>query len=101
MSEPLTLDVTDRIATLPFNRPDKLNALNDETMRALGDAIDDLRKRADIGGVLITRAGRAFGAGGGIPRPPRKDPADADPPPWARQSAFRSPQSLPHPPRAP
>jgi enoyl-CoA hydratase len=32
----LKFDVEDRIATVSVNRPDKLNALNDQTIRDLG-----------------------------------------------------------------
>src|SRR5688500_1437582 len=35
--------VADRIATITVNRPDKLNALNDATIRELGEAIDRAR----------------------------------------------------------
>lgn len=62
----LTLDVTDRIATLTLDRPSKLNALNDETMRELGRAITDIRTRDDVGGVILTGSGRAFVAGADI-----------------------------------
>jgi hypothetical protein len=57
----LTLDVADRIATLTVNRPDKLNALNDATIRELGEAAAELRDRDDVGGIFITGAGtKAF-----------------------------------------
>lgn len=62
----LTLDVADRIATITVNRPDKLNALNDATMTELGHVIDDVRKDTNVGGVVITGAGRAFVAGADI-----------------------------------
>ena len=62
----LTLDVADRIATITVNRPDKLNALNDATMTELGHVIDDVRKDPNVGGVVITGAGRAFVAGADI-----------------------------------
>lgn len=62
----LTLTVSERIATLTINRPDKLNALNEETVAELGGAIDEVRRRADIGGVIVTGAGRAFVAGADI-----------------------------------
>jgi enoyl-CoA hydratase len=62
----VTLDVADRVATLTVNRPDKLNALNDATIAELGSAIDEVRARSDIGGLIVTGAGRAFVAGADI-----------------------------------
>ena len=62
----LTLDVDGRIATLTVNRPDKLNALNDALMTELGQAIDEIIRRDDIAGVILTGAGRAFVAGADI-----------------------------------
>ena len=64
--ELLTLAVADRIATITVNRPDKLNALNDALMAELGLAIDEAVRRDDVGGVLLTGAGRAFVAGADI-----------------------------------
>lgn len=62
----LTLDVTDRIATITINRPDKLNALNDATITELGTVIDAVRADSNIGGIVVTGAGRAFVAGADI-----------------------------------
>jgi enoyl-CoA hydratase len=62
----LTFDVADRIATITVNRPDKLNAINDALMAELGTAIDEAIERDDVGGVLLTGAGRAFVAGADI-----------------------------------
>ncbi len=62
----LTLDVSDRIATITVNRPDKLNALNGETIAELGEAIDRVREDDAVGGVILTGAGRAFVAGADI-----------------------------------
>jgi enoyl-CoA hydratase len=62
----LTLSVQDRIATLTVNRPDKLNALNAATIGELGAAIDEVLQRDDVGGVILTGAGRAFIAGADI-----------------------------------
>jgi enoyl-CoA hydratase len=64
--ELLTFDVADRIATITVNRPDKLNALNDALIAELGIAIDEAAERNDVGGVLLTGAGRAFVAGADI-----------------------------------
>ena len=62
----LALDVADRIAVLTVNRPDKLNALADLVIAELGQAIDELRGRDDVGGIILTGAGRAFIAGADI-----------------------------------
>jgi len=64
--ETVTRAVADRVATITVNRPDKLNALNAATIRELGLAIDEARARDDVGGVILTGAGRAFVAGADI-----------------------------------
>jgi len=64
--ETITLNVADRIATLTVNRPDKLNALNNRVIAELGEMIDWLRADRDVGGVILTGAGRAFVAGADI-----------------------------------
>ena len=90
MAEPvLTLDVANRIATLTINRPDKLNALNDATMAALGEAIDQVRARADVGGVIITGAGRAFVAGADIAELRTKNAVEAHALSRRGQAVFR------------
>ncbi|MGH7678947.1 MAG: enoyl-CoA hydratase/isomerase family protein [Gemmatimonadaceae bacterium] len=62
----LKLDVADRIATITFNRPDKLNALNDATILELGQAVERVRAADDVAGIVLTGAGRAFVAGADI-----------------------------------
>jgi enoyl-CoA hydratase len=62
----IALTVADRVATVMLNRPDKLNALNDEMIEELGLAVDEVRDRTDIGGAILTGAGRAFVAGADI-----------------------------------
>jgi enoyl-CoA hydratase len=62
----LIYSVEDRIATITFNRPDKLNALNDATMAELGEAIDEARNDEAVGGLIVTGSGRAFVAGADI-----------------------------------
>jgi enoyl-CoA hydratase len=62
----IQLTVADRIATVTINRPDKLNALNAEVFDDLAIAVEDLRDRSDVGGVIVTGAGRAFVAGADI-----------------------------------
>lgn len=62
----LTVERADRIATITVNRPEKLNALNAGTIAELGRAIDILVADDDVGGVILTGAGRAFVAGADI-----------------------------------
>jgi enoyl-CoA hydratase len=64
--ETITLAIADRVATITVNRPDKLNALNDRVIAELGEAIDEARENSDVGGVILTGAGRAFVAGADI-----------------------------------
>ena len=73
----LTLDVQDRIALLRVNRPDKLNALNEATIRELGAAMDQIAARADVGGVIVSGTGeKAFVAGADIAELARMGPVD-------------------------
>jgi enoyl-CoA hydratase len=64
--ETIALQVSDRVATITVNRPDKLNALNDRVIAELGEAIDQAVSDANVGGVILTGAGRAFVAGADI-----------------------------------
>ena len=66
--ETLLFTIADRIATITVNRPDKLNALDDRVIEELGIAIDSVRDDAEVGGVILTGAGRAFVAGADITR---------------------------------
>ncbi|HET7462677.1 MAG TPA: enoyl-CoA hydratase-related protein [Longimicrobium sp.] len=73
----LTLEVQDRIAVLSVNRPDKLNALNEQTIRELGQAVDEITGRDDVGGVILTGVGeKAFVAGADIAELARMGPVD-------------------------
>jgi enoyl-CoA hydratase len=64
--ENLRLSVADRIGTITVHRPDKLNALNSLTIDELERAIDALTSAAEVGGIIVTGAGRAFVAGADI-----------------------------------
>jgi enoyl-CoA hydratase len=52
-----------RVAVLTLNRPDQLNALSPELLKALRRAVDELAEASDVDCVLIRGAGRAFSAG--------------------------------------
>jgi len=73
----ITYSVDERIATITVNRPDKLNALNNATMRELGEAIDEARNDESVGGVIVTGSGRAFVAGADIAELQAKKPREA------------------------
>lgn len=93
----LTFAVADRIATITVNRPDKLNALNDATIAELGVAIDEARERDDVGGVLLTGAGRAFIAGADISELQGQTPLVAARRARAGQDIFRRFETSPKP----
>ena len=62
------------VARLTLDRPDKLNALNDDVRRGLADALTDIEERSEVRVVVIAGAGRAFSAGADLrttayPRP--------------------------------
>lgn len=93
----LTVEIADRIGTLTVNRPDKLNALNDETIAELGAAFDELRLSDDVGGVIITGAGRAFVAGADIAELASQTPVIAKARARGGQNVFRRIETSPKP----
>jgi 2-(1,2-epoxy-1,2-dihydrophenyl)acetyl-CoA isomerase len=54
------------IAVLAMNRPDRLNALNNELAMAVTDALERIAEDASVSVVVITGVGRAFCAGGDL-----------------------------------
>lgn len=60
----ILFDVSDHIATITINRPERLNATDDLTRTELGQAWARVREDSDIRVAIITGAGdRAFSAG--------------------------------------
>jgi enoyl-CoA hydratase len=67
MSSTLLFELTDGVARITVNRPDKLNALNGIVIAELGDAVTRIETDSAVRGVLITGAGnKAFVAGADI-----------------------------------
>jgi enoyl-CoA hydratase/carnithine racemase len=62
---PVLYEERDGIAWITLNRPEKLNALNGEVFRSLGEALDRLEEGASGVGIL-SGSGRAFAAGADI-----------------------------------
>ncbi len=56
------------VATITFNRPDKLNALNHEMLTEFKDALARVRRDPEVRVLLLTGAGRSFIAGADIQR---------------------------------
>jgi enoyl-CoA hydratase len=93
----LQIEVAERIATLTVNRPDKLNALNDATIVELGQAIDEVRSRDDVAGLIVTGAGRAFIAGADISELASQTPTIAKERAQRGQNVFRRFETSPKP----
>ncbi len=73
----LLFEIKDGIAFVTINRPDKLNALNDQVMLELGSAVDRLATEAEIKGAILTGAGsKSFVAGADIGDLSRQGPFD-------------------------
>ena len=102
MSDRVTVQITDGVADVRLNRPDKLNALDGDMFVALVDASARLARDTSVRVVVLSGEGRAFSAGldfsgfmamaggrvtvddGGPANPP------ADPEPAAEQTAAES-----------
>ena len=58
--------IQDRVATLTFNRPEKLNALSSELLSGSIEALRSWSADPNIGVIVVTGTGRAFCAGGDV-----------------------------------
>lgn len=64
--ETLLYDLSERVATITFNRPEALNATNDQFYKELSGVIRQVSDDSDVGAVIITGAGRGFCAGADV-----------------------------------
>jgi len=94
--EAVLYEKDDRIATITFNRPEKLNALNnalgEDTLAALKEAEAD----PEVGCVILTGAGRAFCAGADLSGRPAQ-PGETPPPrplPGTRSTRETTPEYI-------
>ena len=63
----LLTELNDGILTISINRPDKLNALNQQVLKELDEVFDEVDSNDEIKGAIITGAGpKAFVAGADI-----------------------------------
>ena len=63
MSQELLYEVEDRIATITFNRPERMNALTHELEAELHRRFDDADADRSVRVIILTGAGRAFCSG--------------------------------------
>lgn len=63
MTEPVLLDVRDRIATVTLNRPEARNALSSAVLALLPEIMSDVEANDDVDVVILTGADPAFCAG--------------------------------------
>ena len=66
MSQSVELEFRDGIALVTLNRPEKLNAINDDVLIGLRAAVARLRENTASGAAVLQGRGRAFSAGGDI-----------------------------------
>jgi enoyl-CoA hydratase len=86
MPETLLVDKDGRVAVLTVNRPDKLNALNDQVRSDMLEVLGQIENDASIGAVVITGAGeKSFIAGADIGEFAGRTPFD-------QRYAMRSPR---------
>ena len=67
MPEPLVeYECRDRIATITLNRPDKLNAVNDDMVRQIAAALSTFDTDNDAHVAILCGRGRAFSSGADV-----------------------------------
>jgi enoyl-CoA hydratase len=67
MYQTIKTDLSEGIYTITINRPEKMNALNKDVIRELGQALDEVYQNEDIKSAILTGEGaKAFVAGADI-----------------------------------
>jgi len=61
--ETILFDISDRVASITLNRPDKLNSFTAHMHEELREAMQQIRSAPDLRALLITGSGRGFCAG--------------------------------------
>src|SRR3989442_5580949 len=92
--EPLLCDLRDAIAFITINRPDKLNALNDQVVDELADAAERVATEDAIKGAILSGAGqKAFVAGADIADLAKQGPFDGKARALRGQAMLRRPET--------
>ena len=66
MNDAVTIEADDHVRIVTLNKPDSLNAFDDDLHRALPDALREVERDREARVIVLTGAGRAFSAGGNI-----------------------------------
>lgn len=64
--ETIVVEQRDRTVCVTLNRPDRLNAINDEMIAELADVFDRIERAQDVWTIIVTGNGRAFCSGGDV-----------------------------------
>ena len=92
------LEKADRLAWVTLNRPEKLNALNNDVLKELEQIFADLEHDAEVGAVVLTGAGeKAFVAGADISELKILDTAGARTLALRGQAVFQRIEAMPKP----
>ncbi len=62
----ILVETRGNVGLITFNRPDALNALSQQLVGELGDALDAFERDRDIGAIVLTGSEKAFAAGADI-----------------------------------
>ncbi|HET9652517.1 MAG TPA: enoyl-CoA hydratase/isomerase family protein [Usitatibacter sp.] len=99
MSDLVSMDVREGVATVTLNRPDKRNAMSDELRSALVEALEAVTADTAIRAMVLTGAGKAFCAGGdiaGMERRMQASTGEIGINGWRRQQRVHHAQALLH-----
>ena len=72
MSELVTYESSEHIATITINRPDRLNALNEEVIVGLHQAWQRFEEASDLVAIIHAAGDRAFSVGADVKEPPKE-----------------------------
>lgn len=64
--ETIIVETSDRVATITLNRPDAMNALNQQLLGELGNALRDAQANDKVRCIVLTGSAKAFAAGADI-----------------------------------
>ena len=64
--ETIVVDIEDHIATIKLNRPDAMNALNEQMLKELAQALSEAEANPKVRAIILTGSEKAFAAGADI-----------------------------------